>query len=177
LESTQEWLYGEGEDVTKSVYASKLNELKALGDPIAKRYYEYEHRFDEVSHLKNTINQLKLNATSMDPKYDHISAEDKVKVVSECETLEKWLNEKMQAQEKLSKHVNPVFTVAEVHKKNEDITRLANSLLNKPKPAPKKEEPKKEEAPKPEEKKEEAKPEEKKEEPKAEQPAKEMDLD
>jgi heat shock protein 4 len=169
LETTQDWLYGEGEDVTKSVYSKKLDELKLHGDPITKRHHEYEHRFDEITAIKNTINTIKMNATSADPKYDHISAEDKQKVVTECETTEKWLNEKLQQQEKLSKSANPIITVAEIHKKNEELTRMANSALNKPKPKPE---------PKKEEKKEEKPAEEpKKEDEKKEEEKKEMDLD
>jgi heat shock protein 4 len=37
LNATEDWLYGEGEDATKSVYVKKLEELQALGNPIVKR--------------------------------------------------------------------------------------------------------------------------------------------
>ncbi len=37
-EDLEEWLYDEGEDQPKSVYVAKLDELKAMGEPIEQRY-------------------------------------------------------------------------------------------------------------------------------------------
>lgn len=33
----EDWLYGDGEDEKKSVYVTKLEELRARGDPIEQR--------------------------------------------------------------------------------------------------------------------------------------------
>lgn len=43
-QTAEDWLYDEGEDVTKSVYVQKLDELKLLGDPIQERYMEEQNR-------------------------------------------------------------------------------------------------------------------------------------
>jgi len=152
LEDTENWLYDEGADLTKSAYIKKLEELKALGDPITRRQYEYENRYEILNSTRSAIEQYKLAATSMDPKYDHIEQEERNKVVKECERVEKEINELMSKQDKLNKHTDPVVTVADLTKKKTELEKFSNAILNKPKPKPKPEEKKPEEK-KPEEKK------------------------
>ncbi|KAB2572513.1 putative heat shock protein hsp88 protein [Lasiodiplodia theobromae] len=38
LEATEDWLYEEGEDTTKAVYVSKIEEIRALAGPVIQRY-------------------------------------------------------------------------------------------------------------------------------------------
>ncbi|PBP26105.1 hsp70-like protein, partial [Diplocarpon rosae] len=40
LESSEDWLYDEGEDATKAVYQSKYDEIRAIAGPIAQRYFD-----------------------------------------------------------------------------------------------------------------------------------------
>ncbi|PNP47224.1 hypothetical protein TGAMA5MH_01039 [Trichoderma gamsii] len=40
LESTEDWLYDEGDDASKGVYVSKIEEIRALALPIINRYQE-----------------------------------------------------------------------------------------------------------------------------------------
>jgi len=152
LEKTEEWLYGEGEDVVKSVYAQKLAELRVLGEPIVRRKFEDENRYDSILQLRGIIQSLTLTAESEDPKYDHIEKTEKQKIVDECKKVETWLNTEMAKQDKLPKHADPIITVTEINKKKTELEKFALPILNKPKPKPK-EEPKKEEP-----KKEETKP-------------------
>jgi len=151
LEDTESWLYGEGEAATKSTYVKKLDELRAIGDPISQRKYENDNRYDALMTLRSTIEQYKLIATTDDPKYDHIEKEEKNKVITECETAEKYINDHMNKQEKLPKSANPSITVAEILKKKSELEKFSSATMNKPKPKPKVEEPKpKVEEPKPE---------------------------
>jgi len=183
LDDTESWLYGEGEEVTKSVYVKKLEELKAIGDPMIKRQYEYENRYDALNSLRSTIDQYKMTATLVDPKYEHIEQEDRNKVLQECGNVEKWINEQMSKQDKLAKHADVVITCADIFKKKTELDRFASAIMNKPKPKPKPEEKKPEEKKPEEQKPEEKKPEEKKPEdqktpePSKEPEAKAMDLD
>ncbi len=159
---TEDWLYGEGADATKSVYIKKLEELKAIGDPIVKRKYEHENRYEALSAIKNAVEQFRMTATSADPKYEHITKEERDKVLQECTNVEKWVTENVMKQEKTPKYVNPVISVADITKKHQELTKLGNTILNRPKPAPPKEEKPKETEKKPEEQTkpaEEAKPE------------------
>ncbi|GFP53639.1 heat shock protein hsp88 [Trichoderma asperellum] len=40
LESTEDWLYDEGDDASKGVYVSKIEEIRALALPVINRYQE-----------------------------------------------------------------------------------------------------------------------------------------
>lgn len=40
LEATEDWLYDEGEDTTKSVYVAKIDEIRAMAGPIVQRHFE-----------------------------------------------------------------------------------------------------------------------------------------
>ena len=58
LNDMEEWLYGEGEDATKSVYVEKLNELKKLGDPVAMRYLQNEERSFTERKFRDYVNSV-----------------------------------------------------------------------------------------------------------------------
>lgn len=40
LDTTEDWLYDEGDDTTKGVYIAKIDELRALAGPIVQRHFE-----------------------------------------------------------------------------------------------------------------------------------------
>jgi heat shock protein 4 len=42
LDDAENWLYEEGEDTTKAVYVSKIEELRSYAGPIAQRYFDRE---------------------------------------------------------------------------------------------------------------------------------------
>lgn len=49
----EEWLYtDDGYDSQKSVYVSRLDSLKSVGDPIVQRWHDAEHRDEHVANLK-----------------------------------------------------------------------------------------------------------------------------
>eukprot|EP00252_Welwitschia_mirabilis_P000602 TRINITY_DN1057_c0_g1_i1.p1 TRINITY_DN1057_c0_g1~~TRINITY_DN1057_c0_g1_i1.p1 ORF type:complete len:856 (+),score=209.88 TRINITY_DN1057_c0_g1_i1:441-3008(+) len=136
LQIVEDWLYDEGEDETKGVYVSKLEELKKLGDPIESRYREDMERGPAISQLVYCISSYREAAQSADTKFDHIDAEEKSKVVSECNDAEAWLIDKRQQQDLLPKHANPVFSVADVKRKAETLDRFCRPIMTKPRPAP-----------------------------------------
>jgi len=156
LDNTENWLYEDGADVAKSVYVAKLAELHALGEPIARRFTENENRYEVLAHARTAIENIKMQATSIDPKYDHIEQGEKDRVSKEAEAFEKYLHDQMIKQDSAPKHADPVITAADIQKRKADLEKLASSVLNKPKPRPKVEEKKPEEK-KPEEKKPEEK--------------------
>jgi len=40
LETSEDWLYDEGEDATKAVYVAKMDEIRAVAGPIVQRYFD-----------------------------------------------------------------------------------------------------------------------------------------
>ena len=55
MTSTEDWLYNEGFDSTKSEYSRKLDELKAISNPIETRLYEAENRSYAIDGLKKQL--------------------------------------------------------------------------------------------------------------------------
>ncbi|KZS98496.1 heat shock protein 70 [Sistotremastrum niveocremeum HHB9708] len=138
LQEAEDWLYTEeGEDATKSAYVSKLDALKALGEPIANRYREAEERPRAMSQLRETINTFLSQATSDEERYSHIDTKDKQAIVEKCATAQKWLDDQSARQAERPKNVDPVFTAEEMKKKREEIVYFASPILSRPKPKPK----------------------------------------
>lgn len=79
-DSLQDWLYDEGEDVAKSVYIEKLEELKKLGSAVELRYREAETRPTAAESLRATVHAFLTAAQGAEAKYSHIAQEDKDKV-------------------------------------------------------------------------------------------------
>jgi len=135
LQEAEDWLYSEeGEDATKSAYVSKLDALKALGDPITNRWRESEERSRSVSQLRETINRYMTDARSEDEKYNHIDEKDKQAVVEKTATVQQWLEDQIVRQSERPKNVDPVLTSAELLKKKDEIIYFCHPLLAKPKP-------------------------------------------
>lgn len=133
----EDWLYSdEGEDATKSAYVSKLDALKAVGDPIVARYREAEERPKAMAQLRATLNDYISQATSSDDKFAHIPESEKQKVVEKCATVQKWLDDQNARQAERAKNVDPVLTSGEILKKREEVIYFAIPILTKPKPKP-----------------------------------------
>ncbi|XP_055339853.1 heat shock 70 kDa protein 4-like isoform X2 [Paramacrobiotus metropolitanus] len=138
LRSSEDWLYSEGEDQPKSAYAAKLNELKDFGAPVANRYKESQDR-DTI--FEDWLRYLQLTRKAVDSyntgdeKFSHIDNADIQKVAKAVEDKQRWIEEKMAAQKRLARHVDPAVTVAQIKKEREGMESLVNPILNKPKPA------------------------------------------
>ncbi|XP_050232844.1 heat shock 70 kDa protein 15-like isoform X2 [Mercurialis annua] len=135
LQEVEDWLYEDGKNTTKGVYADELEELKERGDPIEERYKEYTERGSVVEQLIYCINSYREAAVSNDLKFDHIDLSVKQKVLNECVEADAWLREKKQQQDSLSKYVSPVLLSADVRKKAEAVDRVCKQIMMKPKPA------------------------------------------
>lgn len=147
LDKMEDWLYDEGEDVSREVYLEKLSELKKIGDPVEERYNEMSSRGPAAESLAAACEGFIRQAESVEKKYEHISAEDKAKVVSECQAAMAWLKEKQGLQETMPKHEVPVLMTHDIVKKLDTVKRVGEATMNKPAPPPpKKEEPAKEAA-------------------------------
>lgn len=137
LEETEMWLYEEGEDQPKQVYIDKLDELKAVGQPIQLRFLESEGRPKAFEDLGKQIQQYMkiLDAfRNKDELYDHLDAAEIEKVeVCVKESME-WLNSKMNLQSRQSLAVEPVVKVKEIQAKIKDLTSLCSPIVTKPKP-------------------------------------------
>ena len=135
LAEAEDWLYTEeGEDATKSAYVSRLDALKALGDPITFRCKEVDERKKSTAQLRETINTYMSQATSTDEKYAHIDEKDKQSVVEKVATIQKWLEDQTVRQSERPRDTDPILTSSEIEKKRDELIYYAIPILTKPKP-------------------------------------------
>jgi molecular chaperone DnaK (HSP70) len=184
LMETEEWLYGDGEDESKSVYQDKLSELKKLGNPIALRCTEYQVRpavFNQLAQLIVHYEKIVSLYKEGDEQYSHIDAEEMKKVEDDVKKRRQWMDEKSQAQALLPKHADPVVKVSQIQTEQQLMEAVCKPVVSKPKPKappPKAEEPSSNESEKDKEGQEEQPSSEqpKEEQPLSEQPKEEQPL-
>jgi len=155
LESTENWLYEDGFDTTKSVYAEKLKSVKKMGDPIQYRYNESQGRPTAIKALQRNIEKYKnwLNSSQSDDKYKHITDEERQRCHTKTDEISSWLYTMLDEQGVVPQCADPVLTVKEIHAKNKELGLVMSPIMHKPPPKPKVEK-KVEEGSKKEEKKE-----------------------
>lgn len=136
LNDTENWLYEDGEDATKSVYIAKLEELSQVGSPVIHRFREASERPYATEQLKQALANVSSLLSSVDDKYEHIAEEDRQKVSAKHTEVQNWLDSELAAIEALPKHETPSLKVAQLKSKQSEITSFAASIFNKPKPKP-----------------------------------------
>ncbi|XP_078078343.1 heat shock protein 105 kDa-like [Mustelus asterias] len=134
---TENWLYEDGEDQTKQVYADKLLELKKLGTPIQDRYLENEKRpkaFDELGQRLQHYTKLVGESRNNVEKYNHIDVCEMEKVEKTVNETMEWMNNAMDMQAKLSFDQDPAVHVVEIKDKQKELDNICNPIVTKPKP-------------------------------------------
>mmetsp|Transcript_24643 Transcript_24643/g.31412 ORF Transcript_24643/g.31412 Transcript_24643/m.31412 type:complete len:832 (+) Transcript_24643:88-2583(+) len=161
LESDENWLYEDGFDASKAVYAEKLRELNKIGNPIVARQYEAGARPNAVAILQRTAEKYKnwLNTTANEEKNAHITAEEKSTCHAKCDEVTAWMYDMLDKQGSLSLSDDPAVTVNDINAKSKELADTVSPIMHKPVPKPKKTEEKKaEEAPPAAEKADDTKP-------------------
>lgn len=131
----EDWLYeDEGRNAKKSEFVEKLKELEKLGNQILNRKKQEELRERNCSELQRVLSHYR--TVLNDAKYDHIDAEEKAKIIAECNQVEGKVKGLIQQQLSLPKNGNPAFNADEIINKKKELEKFANAILSKPKPAP-----------------------------------------
>lgn len=149
LNDTENWLYEEGEDTTKSVYLSKLEELSKVGGPVIQRYRESSERPFAIEQLKGALAHARGLVSSIDDSFDHIGEEERQKVAAKCSEVESWLNDEVAACEALPKFETPALKAHQLKSKQAELSSFTGNIFNKPKPVAAPEAPKEPEASQP----------------------------
>lgn len=132
----EDWLYGDGEDTTKSTYMAKLDELKAVGGPIQARADEEETRGGAAAELKKACQHWWNLAKSEAPGLAHIGGEERAQCIKECEDAMAWLSAKEALQAQAPKWEAPVLVTADIVKKREVVERVCKPIMSKSAPKP-----------------------------------------
>lgn len=135
LSQAEDWLYTEeGEDATKSAYTSRLEALEKMGAPIHNRWKQNEERPKAASQLREVLNKYSTVFEQEPEKYDHLSDDDKTKVIEKVANVSKWLDDWMYKQSELPKNADPKLTVEDIMKNKDDVIYVVTPILAKPKP-------------------------------------------
>mmetsp|Transcript_63469 Transcript_63469/g.70970 ORF Transcript_63469/g.70970 Transcript_63469/m.70970 type:complete len:856 (+) Transcript_63469:92-2659(+) len=147
-EDTENWLYEDGFDATKSVYAGKLDDLKKLGSPVEKRAAEAAARPIAVAALQKSTEKYKkwLADAQCNDSFSHITDDEFTSCHVKCDEVSSWIYDLLDKQGSLGLDVEPIFSAADVNAKNKEVSSVCSPIVHKPKPKPK-EEPKAETEP------------------------------
>lgn len=139
LDSMENWLYEEGEDCNRQVYAEKLTSLKNVGEPIKSRRLEYELRPSALEELAVTL-QLTQKAIDQyragDERYSHLTEPEIQKVCSSFDSMSKWLQEKRTELASCPRANDPPITVSQIRQEKSNFEQTVSGVLLKPKPKP-----------------------------------------
>jgi len=146
LTSMEDWLYEDGEDEEKSVYAAKLKELKDVGDAVELRAREAETRPAAVENFQKTLVRFRKfidEQAAGAEKYAHIG-EEKMKKASEAlAAKDQWFNGFTAKQAGLKQWEDPAATTDELVRELSALEKVVTPIMDTPVPVA---EPPKEEA-------------------------------
>jgi len=144
LEDTENWLYEDGEDCQKGVYADKLTELKKHGEPIKERRRSREELPAAFNSLLTSIQLARKVADQYlqgEEKYNHLERGQIEKVEKAVAERQEWVDKNMGLVSGTPLHSNLPITPQSVYSEKGTFDALCNPIINKPKPKPKTEEP------------------------------------
>jgi len=140
LTTMEDWIYDHGDEANKTQFLEKLKELKDIGDPMAYKKWESEHRDSRVENFKKLVFKYQQFVGTEEEKYAHID-EGQRKIVKKCaDDADAWLTNQMIKQDKLKKCENPVLKCKDIDAKYREVYNKCNPIICTPKPKPKKEE-------------------------------------
>ncbi|XP_003738350.1 heat shock 70 kDa protein 4 [Galendromus occidentalis] len=149
LTSTEDWLYGDGEDLATSEYVKRLESLHALGQPIVERYREFQERPRALEEMGAALQKARKALDSFaagEEQYAHIAKEDMDRLAQQLDTKQAFFDETIGKLNALPKHLPPPVMIHQIREATETFERVANQILSKPKPQPPPPSPPKEEA-------------------------------
>ncbi|XP_065159658.1 heat shock 70 kDa protein 4L isoform X2 [Atheta coriaria] len=137
LDDMENWLYEDGENCNRQVYVDKLAELKSKGEPIQMRRVESELRpmiLESFSRSLQLSHKVLEAMRSGDPKYAHVTDEERKKAAEALEHSFKWLEKTHNKLAAAKKHENPPVTVAQIRQEAASFESIVNPIFNKPQP-------------------------------------------
>jgi len=138
LETSEDWLYEEGRDLSASAYKSKKKDLDAMTAPLFLRLAELEARPRVVDQSKDAINWTMTILETWASERPEVTAAERAKVAEMCVNFTTWLDAATAKQDALELHEVPAFVSSQVSSKLEPVEKEIRRLIKKPKPKVKK---------------------------------------
>eukprot|EP01080_Neovahlkampfia_damariscottae_P005139 gene5139-8745_t len=166
-----DWLEIQEEETKLNEYIDRFNKLKSLSDPIFNRFDEFGKRKLKIESCQATIKRMKDFVALMEQSFKHITKEERDNLLNLTSETEKFINQKIELQNKTPLNETPIITSQELETKCNALIEASAILMRKPVPPP---EPKPEETKVESKEEAENKTEEKKPEPKREDKKEEL---
>lgn len=137
LNDTEEWIYSdEAESASKSVFVKRRETLMKKASDLLWRKREDEERPVRIKVLESSLENYKKVLAPNAVEYDHLSDEEKQSVQKCVETAALWLKDMREKQRTLSKEQDPIFTCNMLMEKQNEVDKVCDPVLKKPKPTP-----------------------------------------
>ncbi|TPP57719.1 Heat shock 70 kDa protein 4 [Fasciola gigantica] len=117
LEETEDWLYGDGENLHRQAYVDRLNNMRILGDRIENRAYEHKSRTPAVENFERSIVSIRKvidSAAAGEDAYNHLTKDQLKQLQSSLDHHEHWLRDQMRVQNGKSLTDDPVLKTADI---------------------------------------------------------------
>jgi len=135
------WLYTDSKERrTKEDYTRALIKLRKTGDVFLRRKQQHEDRVLSLSTIQSCLVFWKYTAAldNVDEKYSHIGQDQRKEVLEKCAEIDSWLQDCSAKQEKLPLYSDPILTGDMIAEQCAELQKLADQIMNKPKPDKKK---------------------------------------
>ncbi|KAI8889869.1 HSP70-domain-containing protein [Backusella circina FSU 941] len=115
LSETSEWLYGDGESANTAEYTRRLNELQKIEQGIQFRLNEFINRDKNINDVASAVQSARsfIDIVKQDPE-QFITQDDINTILELADSTEKWMAEKVDAQNKLADTDEPVIVSSQV---------------------------------------------------------------
>lgn len=139
LDNTENWLYEEGEDCQRQVYADRLTRLKSQGEPIKERRIEFEGRNQALEEFAGALQLARKgldyikSSGGKDDKYSHLTEEEAKKLEKTVQEKWAWLEEKRVMLAGTPRTQQPPVTIAQIRAEKQGLDSVVSQVLNKPK--------------------------------------------
>lgn len=133
----EDWLYGDGFDSTKQEYGRRIDSLRAISDPIERRVTEAANRPQAIEGLKKQLEMCKTFTSKYSEDTTHITEEERDKLRKAASDTEDWMYDTISKQGELPLHADPILSTESIAAKRNDLFKISNPIMTKPKPAPK----------------------------------------
>ena len=136
LMDKEDWLYMDGADSTTEVFLKTHAELKKKGDAIEFRAAEQTRRPAMVEKARAFIAKAKPEIESWPEKKPWLNETHVADLAEEIKQFEEWLNEKVEAQDKLAPTEDPTLESTEIKVSLRPIDTKFTKLKKKKQPKP-----------------------------------------
>eukprot|EP00388_Colpodella_angusta_P008650 GDKJ01023504.1.p1 GENE.GDKJ01023504.1~~GDKJ01023504.1.p1 ORF type:complete len:788 (-),score=262.10 GDKJ01023504.1:174-2537(-) len=136
VNETQSWLEDFGYELNRADIVAKLDALKAAMKDVKYRETEEIARKDNVPFIRAQLEKLRAYIDSDEQKYAHITAEKRQAASNSLKEVETYFYDIIAKQDVAPVTSAPLFNVASLIKKVEDVTKIVSKTMAEKAPKP-----------------------------------------